>query len=47
MIFVFYIIVDIECYVNFQLYSKLIQSLLHTHINFLFLTLPSIVFHPK
>ena len=45
MIFIFSIIVCLQCSVNFLLYSKVTQS--HIHIYILFLTLSSIILHHK
>ena len=45
MIFIFSIIVGLQCSVNFLLYSKVTQS--HIHIYILFLTLSSIMLHHK
>ena len=43
MIFIFSIIVGLQCSINFLLYSKVTQ--LHTHTYLLFLTLSSIMLH--
>ena len=45
MIFIFSIIVGLQCSVNFLLYSKVTQS--HTYIYILFLTVSSIIFPHK
>ena len=51
-IFVFSIVVDLQCYVHFLLHSKMTQFYtyihvcIHTHTHILFLTL-SIIFHHK
>ena len=43
MIFIFSIMVGLQCYVNFLLYIKVIQSYMHIYI--LFLILSSIMLH--
>ena len=45
MIFIFSIIVGFQCSVTVLLYSKVTQS--HIHICILFLTLSSVMLHPK
>jgi len=45
IIFIFSIIVGLQCSVNLLLYSKVTQSHIHTYI--LFLTLSSIMLHHK
>ena len=45
MIFIFSIIIGLQCSVHFLLYSTVTQSHIHTHI--LFFTLSSILLHPK
>ena len=45
MIFIFSIIVGLQCSINFLLYSKVTQS--HIHIYTLFLPLSSIMLHHK
>ena len=47
MIFIFSIIVGLQCSVSFLLYSKGTQSHMYINIYILFFTLCSIVFHYK